>query len=455
MIKKLIVIAAAGAVLLSCNSKQTVFNGKIEGYNGEFTEFFLPDSTVEGGYREIVIDVNEDGTFSSKFTLPESQYHAALFVDRVMFSTCIEQGKTYNAWFNVTDPSVETDFRFIGEGAAENEFTRDWWNGFGAAYLFLESCGDDVTDFKSYRALIDSQAAGFAERLDTIGNPGLKEYYTPLIRQCVDSYSFYYPFVAVHNGTDPFADADFEAYRQTDACAEMTEQEFAEFYNGVAGMIAATFNDLDLLQVVKIGEQTTPDQNRNEFAMTSLLTSFMNMAGQNNLKAAYDYYKKVCKTPGYVSQVENVYKTSSVLVKGAEAPEIEFTDIDGKTYTLSDFKGKALYVDMWASWCGPCCEEIPYLAELYEEIGPDSDIQCISISIDEGRQDWLDKLAEENPAWPQYLVTGKGQEQVANDYNIRSIPRFMLFDAQGRIITVDAPRPSTPDIKAILEELIK
>ena len=71
------------------------------------------------------------------------------------------------------------------------------------------------------------------------------------------------------------------------------------------------------------------------------------------------------------------------------------------------------------------------------------------------RQDWLDKLGEENPAWPQYLVTGKGQEQVANDYNIRSIPRFMLFDAQGRIITVDAPRPSTPDIKAILEELIK
>ena len=392
MIKKLIVIAAAGAVLLSCNSKQTVFNGKIEGYNGEFTEFFLPDSTVEGGYREIVIDVNEDGTFSSKFTLPESQYHAALFVDRVMFSTCIEQGKTYNAWFNVTDPSIETDFRFIGEGAAENEFTRDWWNGFGAAYLFLENCGDDVTDFKSYRALIDSQAAGFAERLDTIGNPGLKEYYTPLIRQCVDSYSFYYPFVAVHNGTDPFADADFEAYRQTDACSGMTEQEFAEFYNGVAGMIAATFNDLDLLQVVKIGEKATLDQSRNEFAMTSLLTSFMNMAGQNNLKAAYDYYKKVCKTPGYVSQVESVYKTSSVLVKGAEAPEIEFTDIDGKTYTLSDFNGKALYVDMWASWCGPCCEEIPYLAELYEELGPDSDIQCISISIDEGRQDWLDKL---------------------------------------------------------------
>ena len=350
---------------------------------------------------------------------------------------------------------METDFKFIGEGAAENEFTRDWWNGFGAAYLFLESCGDDVSDFKSYRAHIDSQAAVFAERLDTIGNPGLKEYYTPLIKQCVDSYCFYYPFVAAHNGTDPFADADFETFRQTDACADMTEQEFAEFYNGVAGMIAATFNDLDLLRVVKIGEKTTLDPNRNEFAMTSLLTSFMNMAGQNNLKAAYDYYKKVCKTPDYVSQVESIYKTSSVLVKGAEAPEIEFTDIDGKTYTLADFMGKALYVDMWASWCGPCCKEIPYLAELYEELGPDSGIQCISISIDEGRQDWLDKLGEENPAWPQYLVTEKGQGQVANDYNIRSIPRFMLFDAQGRIITVDAPRPSTPDIKAILEELIK
>lgn len=215
------------------------------------------------------------------------------------------------------------------------------------------------------------------------------------------------------------------------------------------------FQDMKQMEVVRIGEKTTSDPSRNSFAMTSLLTTYMNYGGQTNLKAAYDYYKSVCKDPNNVSQVDNIYKSTSVLVKGAEAPEIEFTDADGKTYTLSDFKGKALYVDMWASWCGPCCEEIPYLAELYKELGPDSDIRCISISIDENRQDWVDKLAGENADWPQFIVTAKGQEQVDGDYNIRSIPRFMLFDAGGRIVTVNAPRPSTPDIRTILEDLLK
>ena len=162
----------------------------------------------------------------------------------------------------------------------------------------------------------------------------------------------------------------------------------------------------------------------------------------------------MCKEKGYTDQVDGLYRSAVVLVKGAEAPEIEFTDADGRIYTLADFKGKALYVDMWASWCGPCCAEIPHLAKLYKDLGPGSGIECISISIDEDRNDWLGKLDEEKPEWKQFIVTEKGQKQVANSYNIRSIPRFLLFDAQGRIVTVDAPRPSTPDVRKLLDELL-
>ena len=453
--KKILLAAVSGALLLGCSSDKTVVNGRIEGYNGEFTEFFLPDSTVEGGFREIVVEVNEDGTFTAEFDLPESYYDAPFFVDKFMFRTCIEKGKTYEAWFDVTKPGVETGFGFTGEGAAENEFTRDWWNGFGLANLFISEYCDEVSDFASYKAAIRSQADVFRARLDTVGNAGFTAYYAPLIDKAVDSYSFYYPYVAVRNGLDAFADKDFQVYREEDICASMSDREYADFFNSVASMIAGTYTDMDLLEVVRIGEKTTSDPSRNNFAMTSLLTTYMNYGGQTNLKAAYDYYKSVCKDPNYVSQVDNIYKSTSVLVKGAAAPEIEFTDVNGKTYTLSDFKGKALYVDMWASWCGPCCEEIPYLAELYRELGPDSDIRCISISIDENRQDWVNKLAEENAEWPQFIVTAKGQEQVAGDYNIRSIPRFMLFDASGRIVSVNAPRPSTPDIRTILEDLLK
>ena len=191
--KKILLAAVSGALLLGCSSDKTVVNGRIEGYNGEFTEFFLPDSTVEGGFREIVVEVNEDGTFTAEFDLPESYYDAPFFVDKFMFRTCIEKGKTYEAWFDVTKPGVETGFGFTGEGAAENEFTRDWWNGFGLANLFISEYCDEVSDFASYKAAIRSQADVFRARLDTVGNAGFTAYYAPLIDKAVDSYSFYYP----------------------------------------------------------------------------------------------------------------------------------------------------------------------------------------------------------------------------------------------------------------------
>ncbi len=370
-----------------------------------------------------------------------------------MFRTCIEKGKTYNARFDVSDPSVETGFEFIGEGAAENRFTRDWWNGFGIPYIFLQHCGP-VSGFKAYRSYIDAEAGEFIARLDSIGNPGMKEFYLGEIRKKTSSYLFYYPYVAMNAGVDPFTDKEFEAYIAGDVCSSMTEEEFAEFFNGVASMVASVYSGLDLLKVVKAGERTTLDPARNNFAMTSLMLAFISAAANNNLEAAYSYYKSVCKEKGYTDQVDGLYRSAVVLVKGAEAPEIEFTDADGRIYTLADFKGKALYVDMWASWCGPCCAEIPHLAKLYKDLGPGSGIECISISIDEDRNDWLGKLDEEKPEWKQFIVTEKGQKQVANSYNIRSIPRFLLFDAQGRIVTVDAPRPSTPDVRKLLDELL-
>lgn len=127
-------------------------------------------------------------------------------------------------------------------------------------------------------------------------------------------------------------------------------------------------------------------------------------------------------------------------------------DRDGNAVKLSDLRGKMVYVDVWATWCGPCVGEIPFMEELYERYKDDDRIVLVSISVDDKADAWKKKLDEDNPGWPQYIVDGGLKSQLIADYQILGVPRFMLFDAQGNIVTLNAPRPSNEDIIKFLDE---
>lgn len=73
------------------------------------------------------------------------------------------------------------------------------------------------------------------------------------------------------------------------------------------------------------------------------------------------------------------------------------TDVNGKKYRLSDFKGKAVYIDVWATWCGPCCMEIPYMEKLVKHYAKNKKIEFLSISLDENQKKWKKKLTEDKP----------------------------------------------------------
>ena len=89
-----------------------------------------------------------------------------------------------------------------------------------------------------------------------------------------------------------------------------------------------------------------------------------------------------------------------------------------------------------------------------ESLGKNPEIACISISIDEERENWTAKLQEVGSAWPQFLATEAGQDAISNQYFVSGIPRFLLIDANGKIASVNAPRPSTPDLLESLKALL-
>lgn len=137
---------------------------------------------------------------------------------------------------------------------------------------------------------------------------------------------------------------------------------------------------------------------------------------------------------------------------GHDAIDFKFEDVNGKQVALSDFKGKVVYVDVWATWCGPCNREIPHMIKLEESYHNNPNIVFMSVSVD-SRKDydkWKNMLKEKGMGGIQ-LFAGERKDEIMNPYKINGIPRFMLFGKDGKVINADAPRPSSSEIKAVID----
>lgn len=148
-------------------------------------------------------------------------------------------------------------------------------------------------------------------------------------------------------------------------------------------------------------------------------------------------------------------KTFGHLFPGQPAPDLGFTDRDGKHHTLSEMKGKVLFVDIWGTWCVPCIEEFPHLRELNEHFKDRGDVVIMSIACDKQADRWqrfLMRRGKEMP-WQQYLIDAESKDRLDKVYFVVGIPRFFIIDRQGCIVLPDAPRPSEGTVAAMLEKL--
>ncbi|MFD2551037.1 TlpA family protein disulfide reductase [Bizionia sediminis] len=151
------------------------------------------------------------------------------------------------------------------------------------------------------------------------------------------------------------------------------------------------------------------------------------------------------------------------LPKGAPSPMFsDFENYDGSTTSLADLAGKYVYIDVWATWCGPCKAEIPFLKALEKDYH-DKNIHFVSLSIDDdrahqkswdkARQAWKAMIAEKELGGIQLFAPKGWQTEFIKAYKINGIPRFILIDPDGNIVSPDAPRPSSNELKTLLTEL--
>lgn len=138
--------------------------------------------------------------------------------------------------------------------------------------------------------------------------------------------------------------------------------------------------------------------------------------------------------------------------KGRPAINFKFPDINGKEIALSDYKGKVVYIDVWATWCGPCRQEIPHMIKLEKEFEKNEDLVFMSVSVDALKDytKWKDMIKENEMKGIQ-LFSGNKSNEILDNYKISGIPRFILVGKDGNIIEINAPRPSSAEIRPLLE----
>jgi len=165
----------------------------------------------------------------------------------------------------------------------------------------------------------------------------------------------------------------------------------------------------------------------------------------------------------YKSFIGSAIALKKEFPKGAPSPTFsDYENYDGTTTSLSDLAGKYVYIDVWATWCGPCKAEIPFLKEIEKEYHG-KDIQFVSLSIDDdkshkgswdqARADWKAMIADKELGGIQLFAPKGWQTEFIQAYKINGIPRFILIDPAGNVVSPDAPRPSSDELKELLTEL--
>jgi peroxiredoxin len=137
------------------------------------------------------------------------------------------------------------------------------------------------------------------------------------------------------------------------------------------------------------------------------------------------------------------------------APDFTLFDNKGKRISLSDYKGKVVYLDFWATWCKPCMEEVPGAIELAQKLSSDTTIVFIAVSIDADKEKWM-KIVEKKKMQGIQLVSSQGKESdVLMKYQVETIPRFVIIDKQGLVAVYNASGPREAETEKVLKRLSK
>ncbi|WP_346754695.1 TlpA family protein disulfide reductase [Splendidivirga corallicola] len=179
---------------------------------------------------------------------------------------------------------------------------------------------------------------------------------------------------------------------------------------------------------------------RDWFVTKLIFFSFRYNSFKESEEVLQDFLPK-CKTLFYKDTLLSSYKYFEKLKPGSRAPDFTLQNEQGKEITLSDFRGKVVYIDFWGVGCGPCIVDIKnYVPKLHQKY-QDREVAFVNICVDADEARWKKSLERYQLHGTNLIAEGWTKHPVCKSYNISGIPHYLIVDQNGNIIDNNAPRP--------------
>jgi thiol-disulfide isomerase/thioredoxin len=259
--------------------------------------------------------------------------------------------------------------------------------------------------------------------------------------------------------------ADFEAsdaFPKLEASIDLDNEQDYLFSNAYKQIVSNIFNEtvdrkmnhaegyssaVALPEIKKIKSQSFKN------AMVKALSYEIETSNPNSTQI-YNELMTLTTNSLFKLEMTDKYNKTMALVAGKPSPGFDYENHKGGKTSLESLKGTYVYIDVWATWCGPCREEIPSLQKIEEQF-KDKNVRFVSISIDTKKdyEKWRNMVTDKQLGGIQLMADNAQKSQFAKEYAINSIPRFILIDPNGNIANPNAPRPSDPKLLELFAEL--
>lgn len=401
-------------------------------------------ASLVGDSRNILLHTDAEGRFDTIINLKEPTYYS--ICRNTMYLTPGDDLKV-----KITQNNQEAEFS--GKGAEVNNYMK--FRLFPKGGSFLEGGSNVRKDFASTKALIDSLATVRREQLNALtgATKKFKELEGARITgDVLNSYLCYASYSRISRNVKTSEEfmQKADSFYQTitpyvkPLFAQLAKDEYLDV--AVVRGVLEYLNSPESATQKKWAEGINMTNRMKELYGTTIevskLRTHINEEVLNKAKA----YAASLKNADFAAELNEKIAQAGKLVKGQPAIDFEMVGTDGKTYHLSDFKGKTLYLDFWATWCGPCIQESPYFEAMAKEM-KDKDITFIPISMDTNKKAWQSFITAHKKELPQYNST---DEVLSSGWIIYGIPRFVVIDKDFHIVNAFAPRPSEDAAKKLL-----
>ena len=450
--KKLLLSLSALAIL-ACKQEPKIDYAIVSGNLGQTK---AKEVTIKGGDFEQKITIGEEGKFTDTLKIADNGFYT-LSYGKTRTNLYLKQGDSIGI------SKKDSKMVFSGSGTAENNYLlnkrENTMKVRGQAPAFYSL---DETAYKAKVEDIKNSHKTTLEGIEGINPEFLAAELQNLEYDSYVSLNNYERGHTHHAKKDSFkASVDF----LPKALKELTYDDVKAFNNSQAyqnlafgSVMDPIFDGLEDFNSIKPADLAAIS----DIKIPALKNQVVDYLGQlalspanSNLKELYTFFSESTTDDKIKEDLKASYEVSVKLVKGKLSPTfVNYENHKGGTTSLSDLKGKYVYVDVWATWCGPCKAEIPSLKKVEKEYhGKNIEFVSASVDVAEDHAKWDTMIKEKELGGIQLLTDKNWESQFVKEYGIKGIPRFILIDPNGNIVSAEAPRPSSPKLKELFNSL--